>query len=356
MDGIFLEYENENALRIYPFAAGCVPPARPENEIPIGLFVDAALYPVNATGILYLSSVSEDGVFNISDDRGVLMMGRVSGKKVEFYDTTPLARHVGTLIASSEEALVEFAGRGELREYVNTETKFAASCVLPVVIDGVTSVSVGESSLIPGKLEFSNGANDDVRVSSGTMDGRKTLRFDVLPRPAVSDDFSIRRIICVVDGQTPFRIEKLSPNTILLTLEGIDRDTVCSAVHRENQFEMADTCDCEGEPCDKPDADVATLPETYQLEEVFIPPDPDGSEGGLVDGMDNAFYLSVPNISGYRNPISITLEDGVPIPDVNGPQVIMDGLNAELADGALLDEISSKGVVIQVPGLSGGEI
>jgi hypothetical protein len=275
---------------------------------------------------------------------------------VEFYDVTPLARHVGTLMASSEEALAEFAGRGELREYANTETAFASSCVFPVVVDGITSLAVGDSTLISGKLEFSNGDSDDVRVSSGTVDGCKTLRFDVLPRPAVSDDFSIRRIICVVDGQTPFRIAKLSPNTILLTLDGINKDTVCSVAHRENQFEMADTCDCGGEPCDKPAVDVDDLPEIYQLEEVFIPPDPDRTEGGVIEGMDNAFYLTVPNISGYRNPISITLEDGVAVPNGDGPEVVLDGMGAELAEGELMDAISSKGVIIQVPGLSGGAI
>lgn len=360
MDGIFIEYENENALRAYPFAAGCVSIANSEKEIPAGVFIDAALYPVNPTGTLYLSEISESGVFSISDGTGVVMTGSPSGNSVEFHDTSRLARHVGTLMASSEEALSEFAGRGITREYSSSETAFASSCVFPVVVDGVTTVTVGGIGPIPGHVKFSNKSSDAVRVSTGnTEDGRKTLRFDVLPHPEVADDFSIRRIICVVDGQTPFRIVKISDNTIALLMPDIDKDMICSAAHRENQYEMADTCSCGSsgdEPCEKETADVIDLPTTYQLEEVFIPPDADGSEGGLVDGNDNAFYLVVPNMSGYANPISITLEDGVVTPKVNEPEVVVDGYSAELAEDGMLDSVTSKGIVIQVPGLSGGLI
>ena len=360
MDGIFLEYENENALRAYPFAAGCIPSSDADLAIPAGVFIDAALYPVNPTGTLYLSAISETGVFSISDDAGVIMKGSAKDGVVEFYDTTGLSRHVGTLMASSSDVLSEFAGRGVLREYNVSETAFASSCVFPVVVDGVTSMFVGGIGPIAGELKFSNGADDAVRASIGEMqDGRKSLRFDVLPRPDVSDDFSIRRIICVVDGQTPFRIMKLSDNTIALLMPDIDKDAVCAAAHRENQFEMVDTCSCgsEGdEKCDKATTDAADLPDTYQLEEVFIPPDKDGSEGGLEDGNDNAFYLVVPNVSGYANPLSITLEEGVVAPQVSAPEVVVDGLSAELADGSMIDTITSNGVTLQVPGLSGGEI
>jgi hypothetical protein len=54
------------------------------------------------------------------------------------------------------------------------------------------------------------------------------------------------------------------------------------------------------------------------------------------------------------NPLSITLEDGVVSPNVEGANVIINGNSAELEDDALVDKITSKGVVIQVPGLSGG--
>lgn len=350
MEGIFTEFENENALRSYPFAEGCVPNEDGE-AIPADVFVDAAIYPVNPSGTVYLSSISEDGVFGISDDTGVIMQGSAYGKTVEFTDLSGFGRHVGTLVASSAKALAEFAGRGSLREYAKENAAFAATCVSPVVIDGVTSISVGESSKTSGAVGFSNGIAEDVRVSSGDLDGRKTLRFDVLPRPGAKESGSIRRIICVVDGQTPFRISKISPNTIKLNLENMDRDGVCSSVHRENHLEMADTCKCEKDPLpeDQP------LPEAYQLEEVFIPPDEDGTEGGLGNGNDNAFYLVVPNYIGEGvNPISITLVDGEIAPKTEDLKVVVDGNNADLAEGEMLDDVTSKGVVIQVPGLSGG--
>lgn len=360
MEGIFREFENENSLRSYPFAAGCERPSDEEAVIPASVFVDAVLYPVNPVGTVYLSSISEDGVFSVSDDTGVIMTGSASGSVVELFDTSDMKRHVGTLVASSEEELSEFAGRGSERSYLKDDAAFASGCVIPVVIDGVESLEVGEDGKIAGEINFTNGDNDEIRVSSGTLeDGRKTLRFDILPKPAPSVD-SIRRIICVVDGQTPFRIMKFfdpeNPelwgyNTVALYLCNIDKETVCSAAHREDSFEMADTCGCE-----KDRTEHVYLPETYQKEEVFIPPDESGSEGGMADGADNAFYLVVPNITPYTNPLSITLDDGDVVPKSNDPEMVISGNTAELAEGEILDDITSKGIVIQVPGLSGGMI
>lgn len=347
MEGIFKEFENENALRAYPFAAGCINDSEPEG-IPAGVFVDAAIYPVNPSGTLFLSSVSENGVFSVSDDTGVVMTGSANGSVVELYDVSGLSRHVGTIIASSADALSDFAGRGFERKYKKENSAFASSCVFPIVIDGVSSVRIGDSDMVVGDVAFSNGPDDDVRVSSGTLeDGRRTLRFDVVPKTQTSLE-SIRRIICVVDGQTPFRIEphESSYNTIILTLDGIDKEVVCASAHRESDFEMVDSCSCEKVTTEKVD-----IPEFYQLEEVFIPPTESRPEGA-----DNAFYLVVPNMLNYGNPISITLEDGVVSPKVNDPELEVDGYNAEIVDGGLLDDITSKGVVIQVPGLSGGLI
>lgn len=347
MEGVFTEFENENALRTYPFAGGCVP--GPDADIPEGLFVDAVIYPVNAEGPVFLSSVSETGVVSVSDSTGVIMTGTASGAYVEFRDVSGLARHVGTLIASSSGALGEFVGRGVAREYPASATTFAAGCVFPVMVDGVTSVSVGGGAAEAGVVGFSNGPDDDVRVSSGESgDGRQTLRFDVIPKMSPHSEGSIRRIICVVDGRTPFRIERhqASYNTIVLTLDGIDKDMVCAFAHRENDYEMADTC-----KCGRPSSGHVDIPEVYQRVEVFIPPTEDRPEGA-----ENAFYLVVPNLINYGNPLSITLEDGVTTPKTSSPEVVVDGYAADLADGALLDEVSDKSIVLQVPGLSGGLI
>lgn len=351
MDGIFAEFENENALRSYPFAEGCIPTGEEDSEIPSNVFVDAAIYPVNPSGVVYLSGISETGVFSISDSTGVIMEGSANGRNVEFHDLSGLGRHVGTLVASSAEALSEFAGRGSRREYLQENAAFASGCVFPVVIDGVTSMSVMESVKTAGVVAFSNSKSDNIRVSSATKDGLKTLRFDVLPRPGSKDAGSIRRIICVVDGQTPFRINKISDNTIRLSLLNMDRDGVCASVRRENHFEMADTCKCEKAPL----PDEESLPEHYHLEEVFIPPDEEQKEGGIPEGTNNAFYIVVSNMMGEgRNPLSITLEDGAVSPKTEDLKVVVQGDSADLAEGEMLDEMTSKGVVIQVPGLSGG--
>lgn len=348
MEGIFTEFENENSLRTYPFAACCVPAS--DAKIPSDLFVDAVLYPVNPSGSVYLSSVSADGVFSVSDETGVIMSGTASGSVVELYDGTALSRHVGTLVASSAGALSDFAGRGAEMRFDSSSAAFAASCVLPVVIDGVTSVSVGGAGTAAGVVGFANGPDDEVRVSSGIdSDGRSTLRFDVVPRIAVDETASIRRIICVVDGKTPFRISRhqASYNTVVLTLDNIDKEVVCSAAHRENDYEMADTCSCKDSSKRPGHVDI---PEHYDCVEVFVPPTPEREEGA-----ENAFYLVVPNLLNYENPLSITLEDGVVAPRIAEPEIAVDGYTADLAE-PLVDDVTSKGVVIQVPGLSGGAI
>lgn len=360
MEGIFREFENENSLRSYPFASGCEPPDEIDSIIPASVFVDAVIYPVNPVGAVYLSSVSEDGVFSISDDTGVIMTGTASGETVEFFDLSGLSRHSGTMLASSADALSEFAGRGVGREYGPESASFSSCCVVPVVIDGVKSIEIGGSGMVSGTVRFTNSEEDSVRVSSGDLgDGRSTLRFDVVPKLVPSAD-SIRRIICVVDGQTPFRITKFydpdNPdyggyNTVVLYLCGIDKETVCSAAHREDSYEMSDTCGC-----DKDRTERVFLPETYQMEEVFIPPDESGANGGIEGGAENAFYLVVPNIIAYANPISITLEDGGVVPKPNKPELEYNGNTADMAEGEITDDIASRGIVIQVPGLSGGMI
>lgn len=346
MEGIFQEFENENSLRSYPFASGCVPASDDALGIPPGVFVDAMIYPVNPSGVLYMSEVSADGAVSVSDDTGVVMTGVAHGRDVVFTDVSPFSRHVGTLSAASEEALSRFLGRGVDRSYSAENAAFAASCVFPVVVDGVVSVSVGDAGEATGKVAFSNGPDDEVRASSARLpDGRRTLRFDVLSRPQVQEADYIRKIICVADGQTPFRIGKLAYNVILVTLPGLDRDAVCSAAHREDTFEMSDTCGCGDGGVKR----MKQLPEYYWLEEVSIPPD-----AGRPDGADNAFYLVSSNVPGYVNPISITLEDGEVSPNTEGVEVVSDGGVMRLEDGALTDKVSSKSVVIQIPGLSGG--
>lgn len=338
MEGVFAEFENENGLRSYPFAGACAA----AGAIPDGLFVDAMLYPVNSRGSLYLSGVSEEGVVSISDGNGVVMTcDAPSGRTLEFRDVTPFARHVGTMVAASAKALAEFVGRRIPMSFTPLQTTFAASCTFPVAVDGVTSMDVGGTGPVTGRISFSNGLRDDVRVSTRTLeDGRQTLRFDVVPTASSAGMGSIRKIRCVVDGKTPFRIARLSDDTVALYLSDIDREVVCSSAHRENSYEMADTC-----KCNPHDIDPVDPPSVFQEVEIDV------SSAGT-----NAFYLVAPNFTGYSNPISITLQDGLSVPKVVGPDFVKDGENIDLPAEELLDDVSSKGIVLQVPGLSGGQI
>jgi len=342
MNKLFAEFENENALRWYPFASGCTCRDTNGERIGTGILIDAALYPVNPDGDLYLSRIGVDGVVSISDDSSVVMTATLEkgASELEFYDAGGMHRHVGTLLASSAEALATFVNVYEDRVFRKGETTFAASCVFPVVNDGVLSVDVNKTGMADGTLKFLNGAEDAVRVSAG--DGTE-LRFDVIPRPEVIRLWSIQHIYCIVDGKTPFRIMKLPfadaasglGNTVAVYLDGIDRQDICANARRENSLVTRDTCKCQEDSSGcEPDIDPPVeIPETYQVEVVDVP-----------NGADGAFYLAAPNMTGYDNPVSLTLEDNATAPEVS---VEAGDATASLAVGAT----TSKGVVLQVPGL-----
>lgn len=340
MNKLFTEFGNENALRSYPFASGCTAKDTKGAQIGTGTLVDAVLYPVNPVGTVYLSKITVDGVVNISDSEKVIMTATMQrGSDVlEFYDTSPFKRHVGTLVASSADALSILVNTYTDRIFRASETAFAASCVFPVVNDGVLSIDVNKLGALDGDVTFANSDSDIVRVSTNA-NGDK-LRFDIIPQQHLSQLSSIQHIYCIVDGKTPFRIQKLAPNTVILYLDNIDRQDICGEAHREDAIETRDTCDCEGSssPC-TPDIDPPVdIPDVYQVEVVDIPHD-----------TDSAFYLAVPNMFGYDNPISITMKDGVVVPKQDIEISSDAGVNNL---DALTDSITSKGIVIQVPGLA----
>jgi hypothetical protein len=344
MNKLFTEFENENELRTYPFASGCTVKDRKGVEIGVGVLVDAALYPVNPSGDLYLSRIGADGTVSISDDRGVVMTASAEGgTSLEFYDTSDLHRHVGTVVASSEEAMSGLVSVNEDRVFRSENSRFASSCVFPVINDGVTSVNVGDTGAADGDIVFANAPDDQVRVSTDET-GTK-LRFDVIPRPYYEILKSIKHVYCIVDGKTPFRIMKLPHggdpsipgNTIAVYLDNIDRQDICADAHREDEIQAMDTCtECGGDvPCPEPPS-PEDIPHVYQAEVVDIP-----------NGADGAFYLAVPNMVGYDNPLSITMQDGMLVP--NEEVEVQDG-EADIGD--LVNRITSKGVVLQVPGLA----
>lgn len=341
MSTLFKEFENENALRSYPFASGCQTRDKKGVQIGTGVIIDAALYPINPTGNLYLSGISADGVVSISDSNTVVMTAEagLTSSVLEFYDTSSFRRHVGTIIASSPEALASLVNIYTDRQFEASETTFASSCVFPIVNDGVISVNVGSQGELDASVKFKNGAKDEVRVSTN-LEGNK-LRFDALPRPESVGLTSIQHIYCIVDGKTPFRILKLPfggaesglGNTVAVYLDNIDKHDICANTNREDSLEMKDTCDCDD--C-KPIPSPTPIPDVYQVEVVDIP-----------NHADSAFYLAVPNMTGYDNPLSLTMSDGVILPSLD-VEVSADADNTKV----LTDSLTAKGVILQVPGLA----
>ena len=342
MTSLFKEYENENALRSYPFAEGCSVEDTDGTAIGTGVIVDAILYPLNPAGTLYLSGISVDGTVSIADSKKTVMTGAATSgsPRIELYDTSDFHRHSGTLLCSSADAVSMLVTVGAERKFSSGHTAFASSCVFPVVNDGVTSLNIGETGVTDGLISITNGDNASIRVA--TTESGDRIRFDVIPDPSQEIPASIQHIYCIVDGNTPFRIEKpriyASDNTVILYLDNIDRQSICNNAHREESLEMTDTCkDCTADSCHQDMEDPVEIPYVYQTEVVDIP-----------NGADSAFYLSVENMTGYVNPLSITLTDGAVVPNT---EVTVDTTEDDHTD-ELTDTITSKGVVLQLPGLS----
>lgn len=344
MNKLFIEFENENSLRTYPFASGCVVTDTDGCNIGTGVLIDAALYPVNPKGNLYLSSIRSSGIVEISDDSGVIMTSVVEhGSRIlEFYETSGLKRHVGTVLTSGSDELSSIVNSSKDRVFTEESSTFASSCVFAIENDGILSLNIGKTGVVDGAVSFSNSDTDDIRVSTNGTN----LRFDVLPFSTASIYDSIQHIYCVVDGKTPFRIMKLpidmatagAPgNVISVYLDNIERSDVCNNAHRENSLEMVDTCDCGPGP-EPPEH--KEIPHVYQVEVVDIP-----------NGADSAFYLTVPNFTGYDNPLSITMEDGVVAPNTE-IEAHPDINQAHVDIKEITDSITSNGVVLQVPGLA----
>lgn len=343
MQKVFTEFENENALRVYPFASGCTTKDTSGSSIGTGILIDAALYPVNSRGPLYLSKIGVDGVVSISDSDSVVMTATIEKNSTSliFYDMTGMHRHVGTLLASSTDALTTLVNVYDDRIFEQSETMFASSCVFPITNSGVLSLNVGGIGELDGTIKFKNASTDQIRVSTDAAGSK--LRFDVIPIAKKVILSSIQHIYCIVDGKTPFRINKMpfaggsegNGNTIAVYLDNITRQDVCNGHNRADSLEMKDTCDCgSSDPCDTFEQPV-DIPDTYQVEVVDIP-----------NEADSSFYLAVPNMTGYDNPLSITLTEGATEPIT---EVKVDA-NADNTKN-IKNNIKSKGVILQVPGV-----
>lgn len=352
------EFENVNSQRGYPFAEGCSQTSEEGMQIGAGAIIDAMLYPVSPSGCLWLSGISGDGVLSVSDDTGVIMQGECEGDRAEMHDMTPLGRHCGTILASSEEAMRAFAFSGMASTFRKEASLFSSSCVCPIPSSGVTSVTLGVSReegndiRFGGDFSFSNGPSDEVRVSVYSSGGEPSIVFDVIPSVAAESYRPIKEIYCVADGSTPFRIIPYgfsgAPYTdgfdsVCVYLDGIDRESVCSAAHREQGFETADACGCEG--CSGSQSSSSgsgsSEPAVFQCVAVRMSADPGTS----------SFSLVAPDFTGYSNPVSVSISEGKVLPKSGGLEYTVENMSATAGTGITDDSVSDNAVSIQVPGI-----
>jgi hypothetical protein len=342
-DTIFTEFENENRYRNYPFAehvtcSNVDKTATLSNDI----FIDAALYPLNSKGNVYLSEINNENLtLTISDESGIIATGNIdfNSTKIEFYDTTHIHRHVGVLVYNPKYLAGKIAGVLAYGSFGVDDLAFASSVVCPVKNDGVLSLGIN-NSLVVGDVKFESPSGAGLHVVSEPLsEGKTSIRFDAIPAYSEVSIFSIKKIIFVTTGTTPFRVTRYytepdNDNTVVLTLDKISRDIICSGVHRENNYEIADVCE---DPI--PPGEYTPRPEIDEVLE-------------LTPKFNCINIVAADNVPmGYENPVSITFdsESSKSSGSISNSEIIS---SSDVNDVLSADK-DKEGLKIEIPGLNG---
>lgn len=333
MRTVFPEFENENQLRRYPFAANSVFADTDGAEIDTTDFLDASIYLSNPAGVPRLTAIDYDAqTIEVSDDNGLRATG-VLGRNIKLYDTST-GSPCGSIVAS-----VGFRGSSR-REF--TELYFAAGCIIPVNPPGVTGIRIGDQ-ILTGDIVFTSGSHITPRLS--VSGGEATLSFKVTPSTVTSGVSGIRKVyfyeaVGSLFSISPYEWDGDKTYSVQMHLRGITRDDICNAAHREDLLDIYDTCREEKCIC----AYNGTIHPSE--ESVFL-------ELDLAENGANAFSVVAPNPSeGVYNPLNVQLVDGTgSVASLSfDPDMSQDAAENELRKLYSLDA-TTHSVKIQIPGL-----
>lgn len=337
MTTLFPEFENQNQLRRYPFAAGSVFFDTDGVALDTSAFVDAVVYPTNPQGNVRLSAIDyTQGIVEISDDSGVLATGQL-GQYIKLYTVDD---HIpcGSLVAN-----VDFVGNNR-REF--EQLYFAAACVIPVNPSGVTGLRIN-GQILTGDITFLTGDHIWPLLSTEISEGvvtKATLSFKITPSTVSNSARGITKVYFYETKGTLFSISPYESDadqiySVQMQLRGLYRDDICNAAHREDILDIYDTC--EEEKC------------ICSYEGNVIPASEDSLYTfDVVTSGKNAFSLVVPNTPIGVNPLNVQMYDsaGAAPSIIFSPSMTQEEAEAELTKLYNMDT-SAHGLRIQIPGL-----
>lgn len=174
------EWRNFNRNRDYPFSAGVSRVPDTGIQIPEDAFIDAVFYPINLSGVLYLSRIDRaEGILEISDDESVKGTGQI-GTTDTVYFVDDQSRPVGTIVLGPG-----FDNLSSVTISAVEATRFSAGCVFPQNQVGVRALKLPDGTLVTGDITIAG--EDGIEVVTTVEDGKTVIRFQAVGVQSTDD-------------------------------------------------------------------------------------------------------------------------------------------------------------------------
>lgn len=355
----FVEHENENRYRKYPFSDIADLTSSRGWRVDSGLFIDAMLFPVFPKGNIRLTLIDYFlRRIEFSDDTGPIIFGDIpdTGTEIRLYSRGDLTRNekrpAGILIVSQD--LLNLSGSHEF-----TNAYLSSSCVIPWNPTGVRTITAtnditgtwwgGTSAivLLPdrryGNIMFGC-ENGSVQVTTGQYLDGSYLRFDVNVQATEPKETPIK-VVRIMSSDTSYIQPSRYGAGLQMSLGNVSREDICEWVHRDDAIQIYDVCE------DDNHAESLTMSTETKAQGT-------SSSFDIVfygNTKSSSLYLSAPNFTvdstSIVNPINIRDVAGTPESlDIN---ITVDSSTSqrEKEMKKLLLPSSHGGVIIECPGL-----
>lgn len=326
------EFENSNAYRWYPFSGDSEPVDSDGIALATDVFVDAIMYPIGSVDEVVLSSFDGTTGEVVASAGGRTFSGMFSDGVCELYAES--GRHFGTVVGGPGLGRELAAGRKR-----TFSLRFASACVVPVVVDCVTSLSVyGSGDMVDSRIASLLGSGRLYTRAAAEKVGVEyvdTIRFDMSQKresASSSDGTKLKTLVVAAKGRTVFDLTGLSSSSVLVTAGGLTREDVCYQAHLEDV--------------------VSKVVDACAPEEIDCSPGEIESKSDRHEASGCSVSIVAYDLVNYRNPVKISTVGGEFDPNV--PQ-----MSAEMSEDEAQDEIqrlvvsplgTGNGIRIEIPG------
>lgn len=218
---IFPEFRDEQSDSRYPFSDDAKLKSTTGVQIPRDLFFDAALYVINASAPLYISSISVGSVVTITiGDADVPDVATTSynpltppaNGALEVIDSN--GRPVGLLLGQKDMLSALGGWEPITHRFAKTATEFVPGVVIPAKEPGVRALTAtNTAAFLTGDVWLVGRQGVVLRETAPN-----TIRVDIVGVPL------FKRALCFNDEQQPLPGVQFNPKTFLRTINGCGPD------------------------------------------------------------------------------------------------------------------------------------